>query len=306
MIPVSEEVFWLALAAPSLPKNVSVRTSALPVLEGLHHKAKFASMAGEIGYGAPENHLVSSPSELRCFADPQRWVFKPVYSRFASRLLVKPDKRALSRIRPTPTDPWLAQTFVPGVERCCYNVAENGRILFHVAYSPVERLGVGAGLYFEPYESGALFELSRRFIEATAFTGQISFDVIESGDQLVAIECNPRGTSGVHLGVQHSEQLSEALLGIVSASPKPICTSPRMLRIPLLLTNPWRLFTRSGLQRLSSANDALTEAGIGLGSQTMALAEMIFRAIRQRIPLREATTWDIEWNGERSVVERDE
>ena len=64
VIPTSEEVFWLAAAIPSLPPSVKVRTSPLPVLAELHHKGKFAKLATSLGYGAPENHVISQPSDF--------------------------------------------------------------------------------------------------------------------------------------------------------------------------------------------------------------------------------------------------
>lgn len=78
IVPTSEEVFWLASAAKSLPSTVNVRTSPLSVLAQLHHKGSFARLAASLDYGVPDNHEITSNSELARLADPKRFVLKPV------------------------------------------------------------------------------------------------------------------------------------------------------------------------------------------------------------------------------------
>jgi hypothetical protein len=140
--------------------------------------------------------------------------------------------------------------------------------------------------------------MSARIVAATGFTGQISFDAIETDRGLVALECNPRGTSGVHLAVQQPAALAAALLGQSVAPPALAGLEPRLLLLPLLLSQPRLLFTRSGRQALAAACDALASAGVGLWPQVRALAELATHAARRRQSLALASTHDIEWNGE--------
>src|SRR5258705_9494714 len=130
-----------------------------------------------------------------------------------------------------------------------------------VAYEPVARFGVGASVYFSPVVSASLRTMSERFIAATRFTGQISFDAIETADGLVALECNPRGTSGVHLAAQQPETLSAALLGTLQDPAPAFAPEPRILLLPALLTQFSTFFSAKGRQRLRDAKDALTIAG---------------------------------------------
>jgi hypothetical protein len=298
VVPVSEEVFWLAGAASDLPRGVRVRTSAAPVLARLHHKGSFATFAASLGYGAPENHILTDPADVAKLGDPSRFVFKPVYSRFASRIVLRPDPRAVARLRPSPACPWRAQTFVAGRELCSYNVAEAGRLLLHIGYEPNLRYGVGASVYFSPVVSESLRVMSERFIAATGFTGQISFDAIETGDGWVALECNPRGTSGVHLAVQQPEILSAALLGELKEPAPAFVPEPRLLLLPLLLAHPRLLLNSRGRALLRETRDAMEAAGISRWSQMVAIAELALRAGWQGISLAQASTADIEWNGE--------
>ncbi len=297
IIPTSEEVFWLAALRRKLPARVNLRTSDLATLARLHDKAAFAEIASELGYGAAENRRLISGRDLRAFADPSAWVFKPVYSRFATRTLVGPTSVEVAQIEATPECPWLAQTRIRGDEYCLYNVAEKGRLLLHVAYAPKVRFGKGASIYFEAVEQSALRELSARFIGRTAFTGQISFDVMADGERLIAIECNPRGTSGVHLAAQSPVEFSAALLGESAALPSS-SSMPRMLLGPWMLQSPGTLFRAGDRALRARARDALTAAEISPWRQTIAVAEMTWRAVAARTSVAAASTLDIEWNGE--------
>lgn len=295
IVPTSEEVFWLAGARHRLPPGVDLRTSALPVLARLHHKGEFAQLAGSLGCGAAENIVLTSRADVAALREPARHVFKPVYSRFAARTLLAPTPRQLARLAPTPAAPWLAQTRVAGRELCAYNVAHDGRLLLHIAYTPLVRHGVGASISFGPVEHAGLRELCARIVAATEFTGQISFDVMETGDgRLVALECNPRGTSGAHLAAQHPAAFAAALLGQTTAPADMLPTEPRLLRVPLLLSQPsaWRRW------RECRERDALRAAGLPLHAQLLALAEMTRLALRERSSLARASTADFEWNGE--------
>ena len=298
IIPTSEEVFWLAAAAPALPSSVSVRTMPLPTLDRLHHKGTFAILAASLGYGVPATHKLSQVSDLAPLGDLASWVLKPVYSRFAARTLIAPSARDLRRFNPSPDQPWLAQTRLTGRELCAYNVAAGGKLLLHVAYEPMGRVGIGASTYFSPAVHDGLRAMSERIIAATGFTGQISFDAIETPAGLAALECNPRGTSGVHLAAQQPAALAAALLGQIEPGAAPFHPEPRMLRLPLLLNHPGLWLSAPGRRQLRAAKDALAESGISLGCQARALAEIAGLALRLGLGIPAASTADFEWNGE--------
>jgi hypothetical protein len=298
IVPTSEEVFWLAGAAPLLPSTVDLRTSPFSTLASLHDKASFARMASSLGYGAPESIEISHPSDLAQLKHPELFVFKPVFSRFSTRTIVSPRLSDLSRLKPDSANRWLAQTRVAGRELCSYNVAAAGRILMHVGYEPGFRTRVAAGTYFSPVTHEPLRAMSERFVKATGFTGQISFDAIETPDGMVAIECNPRGTSGAHLASQRPREFAASLLGAGDGAPTPFQAGPRMLVLPLLLSQPLSWLDPQRLQMLRAARDAPSSAGIPIRAQARALAELAWLAVRLRVGIRRASTADFEWNGE--------
>jgi hypothetical protein len=298
IIPTSEEVFWLA-GVEGLPASCQGFFPSLDILGQLHNKHTFAELAQSIGYGADENHLFTSTAQLDAFArreDLTRYVLKPVYSRFASEVMISPIPELIGHIQPTEQAPWLAQTRVQGEEVCLYNVAVDGELILHTAYRPALRAGKGASVYFEPEVDDELLELSADFVAATRFTGQISFDVIRARQGIVALECNPRGTSGVHLAAQNPRQFGLALLGETAAGTK--FHWPAMLGLPLLMYNPTVPFSRNGRIAWRRAEDAMKAAGVPLLGQALATMEVLARAVCSRQSILSTTTTDFEWNGE--------
>ena len=131
IIPTSEEVFWLS-AVRGLPTTCVGVYPPLHILGHLHNKKTFAALACRLGYGAQVNHTLQSKEDVTAFAqgaDLQAFVFKPVYSRFASEVLVSPTLKQLAGIAPSPENPWLAQSRAVGQEFCVYNVAVEGKLI---------------------------------------------------------------------------------------------------------------------------------------------------------------------------------
>lgn len=297
IIPTSEEVFWLS-AVRGLPVGCIGFYPGLSMLNLLHNKKTFAALAERLGYGAGENHVLRDPKSRDAFlsrADLENYVLKPVYSRFASEVLVSPTRQDAEKIVPTADEPWLAQSRARGAEFCLYNVAQNGELLLHTAYIPKWRAGKGAGVYFEPTHQEALRKLSADFIRATEFTGQISFDVIMTEAGLVALECNPRGTSGAHLAAQNLAQFGAALVGDVQ--PGNELNRPVMLALPHLMYNTAAVFGE-GKTAWKQAGDAMRAAGVPLLGQLGATLELLLRTLGTGKTAIEVSTADIEWNGE--------
>lgn len=307
IVPTSEEVFWLAQVT-ALPGACRRFLPDAQTLELLHHKGKFARLANSLGFGPGACHELGSPAQREQFlqgpgAGTSRWVFKQVYSRFANQVLIGPSAHEVEQLTLTPENPWLAQPRVTGQEVCVYNIAHEGRLALHQAYLPRWRAGAGASVYFEPFEDACLQELSSRVVEATGFTGQISFDVMLTAVGPVALECNPRGTSGVHLAAQRAERLAAALtqpagtpLPSPPASPS---LESRMLELALLLYHPRFLVTEAGRAQRRGARDALGECGIGSRPQMLSTLELLWLSLANRQSVTRVSTREIEWNGAR-------
>jgi hypothetical protein len=301
IVPTSEEVFWLA-KIKNMPAHTKLRTAPLDTLAQLHNKWTFAALANQLGYGAAENDLIQLQDELSTWLlqhkNLHEYVAKPVFSRFATQTIVAPTREQISHIRPTVSQPWLLQQRVIGQEFCTYNLAENGQLVAHCAYLPKYRIGKhSASLYFQPVTSIGLEKLCADFIKATNFTGQICFDVIETTAGFVALECNPRGTSGAHLLAQQPAYYAQALLGGKPIKSN-IFTSPMMLTVPLLASYPRLLFSKQGRVDLNAASDVMSQANLPFWAQLASLVEIFYLALSKGIKPLISSTHDIEWNGE--------
>jgi len=210
MIPVCEEVFYIAAAAAKLGLSQRVFAPSLETLRRLHSKVEFPKLATD----APATRRVDSPETLRQWRGRARQtVFKPEFSRFGTTTLIRPAPEALDRLSPSPQHPWAAQDFVGGEEICLWSATRAGNIVAFAAYRPLWRLGRASSFYFEPDPDPALRAFCQKIASDTLATGQLAFDVIRRPDGvIVPIECNPRGTSGIHL-FRAAPTLARAIMG---------------------------------------------------------------------------------------------
>lgn len=306
LLPTCEEAFYLAHVMHSLPSSCQVFCSPFELMHHLHHKGWFAALTQGWSVAAPQTLLLESTEAVRALAyDSSQWVFKPAYSRFAARTLIAPEGTQLAGVHPTPQAPWVAQRYVAGREYCSFSVLVQGRVTAHACYHPRYRVGRGSGIFFEPADPPALREFVQQFGQVTGYTGQVGFDFMQDAQgHFHVLECNPRGTSGVHLFDDQPQALVKALQGTggqwLAATPK-----PRMVALAMLLfTAPRLAFKgltawRSLRCDYAAASDVVARPGDTgpLWAQVPGLLEIIWRAITRRRPLLVAATADIEWNG---------
>lgn len=302
VIPTCEEVFFLAAARDLHGAAIPLFAPRFRHLAQVHDKARFAALSRGLGADAPATRRLESREEVEALADPEYLVLKPVWSRFAERVLMRPDRAALGRIAPSAADPWVAQDYLPGDEICAYAVAVGGHLVAFQAYRPLYRAGRGAGLAFGPIIEPAALGFARGLAERLDWTGQISFDFrYDAAGALHVIECNPRAVSGLHFFGQ-GDGLPAAMLGGAPATPS--LTQPMTLPLAMVCYGlPGALAKgRLGQWRRDFAGMADITAWPGepglLGQQVLALGEIAGLALRRGTGLKAAATSDIEWNGE--------
>jgi hypothetical protein len=176
-------------------------------------------------WNAPESSLLYTTNDLQNYLDHHfsgfkdevlDIVLKPAYSRFAAQVMITP---TLEQIRsffklpqsggdniPLVDGPWVAQKYIDGEMLCTYSIVTNGVVQAHTVYigGVYTNSGGNSGgsIYFENANDP---EDVRLFVQAFCnqkkYNGQISFDIIRCKytGKLYPIECNPRGTSGIHL-----------------------------------------------------------------------------------------------------------
>lgn len=302
VIPTCEEVFYLAWAFENFSLASSLFAPSFAKLGRAHNKAWFAEDAGKFGLNPPETSIITSKKDLESWRSESRGVvFKPAWSRFAEAVLIRPGREELDHINPSASFPWIAQSYVPGEEACCYAIAREGRLLGSTTYSPVHRAGKGAGIYFAPVSDRQITRHCAAYVEATGWTGQIAFDFRRdvAGDWRI-LECNPRATSGVHFYGPRANLPGAILHG------QPVTAThaaPLMIPAAMLLYGLPNALRRSKLadwwRDIADATDALRWPSdrLALFGHTRAVFELGLIALKERQSLQSASTNGIAWNG---------
>lgn len=290
IIPLCEEVFHLA-GISGLPLFAPERDTLLR----LHSKFAFNLWAQSLGLEAPDTRHASSGDT------GDGAVFKPEFSRFGARCLVRPPAEVIGTLASDPANPWLRQDFLAGDDLCFHAIARHGRVRAFSAYRSDWRTRGGASYYFEPLSrslSQRLLKIAETLAAAGRLTGQIACDLRhDADDRLWLIECNPRGTSGLHLLVHDPQALANAVLSdegpMLAGSETPVCLGPAMVVFGIPDAVRTRRLAR-WRRDLSRARDALTGARLG------AMADSLNHACRAAIggkSLARMLTEDIEYNG---------
>jgi glutathione synthase/RimK-type ligase-like ATP-grasp enzyme len=325
LIPSNEEIFHVAGGIQRIARHCKVWSAPLDTLHALHHKGRFAALAEQFCLSVPRTTTVTDPAQWLALAEQAAvqeggggLVLKPVYSRFASRVMVlSPTEPKDSRQRRleaavsavSDRTPWAVQQYIEGSHYCSYSIAYEGCLIAHAAYPSRYRVGLGASVHFEQIEHPGIRAWVSRFVEAAGFTGQLAFDFIAAKDgRLYAIECNPRATSGIHLFAP-ADRLERAFLAPEQLAADGTVIEPRdgsgaMLAVPMLLSGLKSMRSRSEWQAWRNAyrnsrDVVYRRSDPAPAWEQLHLAWDVWRISRRlRIPLTEATTYDIEWNGE--------
>jgi len=308
LMPTCEEIFFIARHAALLRAETELFCEDLPPLARLHDKYLFAREGAAGQVCPPATDLLRSRADVAASAGrAARSVYKPVFSRFASHVLVSPGPARLKRITPTEEYPWVRQDRVQGVEYCTWSAARQGRLLAHACYQPAYRLSGGAGYYFLPVHKPVIQDYVADFVRRRNFTGQIAFDLIEdAAGRCASLECNPRLTSGVHL-FPRDGRLAAALLGdgpAVDAPLTPPLDAPAMLAFGMVANGLPRALLggriRPFLADFARAGDVIFRRDDPWPAlmQFLAVCEYVARGLLERRSPQAAATRDIEWNGE--------
>ena len=304
LIPTCEEIFHIAMRRDELP--CTVFAEPISKLEQLHNKWEFVSIAVDYGLSIPETTLVKSMDDLfHAYSNWREVVLKPTYSRFATQTLILPSlKEASSTLTFNAGSSWVAQGYISGTEICTYSVCHAGRMAAHTAYRSTFTAGQGATIVFQHIDHPAIFNWVKTFVARNHFTGQIAFDFIQSPDgKIYALECNPRATSGVHL-LASNPRFVEAFLNPPMDCITPLDNSSHMLSAAMLIYALPAAFKKNNLRQwmntFFTSNDVILNFKDPLPFllQFRSLLSYLRLARQKGISPIEASTFDIEWNGE--------
>ncbi len=284
-IPTCEEAIYVSVHKAKFACKVWTANGDLTLK--LHNKFSFTQFKSE-DFPIPETALVSDFTE---WERSEVYVFKPSYSRFASSVIIN-TKVNRDFIDDSEKSKWIAQQKISGFEMCVYSIWDEGQMKTYAAYHPLYRAGKGAGIFFEPIHNEKVLECVKEFGASIGYTGQLCLDVIIDKDNVPHfIECNPRGTSGGHLINVH---LAKSFLG----SNIHINTAQQdfSIKYAMAFMHPGAFFSK----RVRQSKDVIFRANDmkPFFFQVLSLFEIVYVKFSQRKTLLEATTGDIEWNGE--------
>ncbi|RRH73578.1 hypothetical protein EG244_12805 [Falsigemmobacter faecalis] len=297
VIPTCEEIFHLASFWQAGDMPCPLLAPPFPALMRAHHKGWFIEDCAAAGLAVPDTTLLTDRAGLeRQMPHARDLVFKPAWSRFADQVLIRPKAAVVAGLRPSPKTPWIAQRFVAGEEICVYALASEGRLTALSPYRALLRAGQGAAIAFEPLQDPGIEDFVTRYIEATGWSGQISFDLMRLPDgSVLPLECNPRATSGLHF-FSDGPEFTRALSG---AGPilRPRSWPPMGSRLAVWLSNLGKF--RSTAHLNVTITDIHHWPGDSLSklTQLRGLLPIARQALRLRKSLIAASTHDIEWNG---------
>lgn len=216
IVPMFEDVFYLARHRDRLPDGTRLFCPPFEVLAQVHDKASFLSFCGDIGVPVPKTVVATSPDELRdAIGGFDEYFARAAYSRGGVELLTNTGPLAgvvsIDDVTPTPDNPWVVQAFVEGKDLCSFSVAHEGKVTAHCTYEHPRTIEHAGGIEFVSVDEPRTLELAQKIVEATGYTGQISFDwLVHDDDTISIVECNPRPTDGVTL--MQADVFADALL----------------------------------------------------------------------------------------------
>jgi predicted ATP-grasp superfamily ATP-dependent carboligase len=309
LIPTCEEIFYIAAGLNELTLFCQVLTEPLDKLNTLHNKYEFICLVEKIGLLTPKTWLVETQQDLQqvltLSTTPKKIILKPVYSRFANNIEIftKPINK-IPNLDINNNRPWVAQEFINGQQYCSYNIAHQGQITAIAVYPTIFTDNKGACVYFQAIEHPKIAQWVKTFIEKIKFTGQIAFDFMEtSTGDLYPLECNPRAISAIHLFQPH-DKLDQAFFNNTDTIIKPTSQQNSMIAMAMFIYSlfPSILSNQFGnwLKRFISSKDVIFRLSDPLPALNLWLIIMQFWQISRKngISLQQASTQDIEWNGE--------
>lgn len=303
LIPTCEEVFHIAKGKKDLEKECVIFCEDLSVLHQFHHKYDFIQVVKAKGLPVPQTYLVQTEAEYKTALGELKSdvVIKPVYSRFGTR--VEFLKKSKSNVKERQFRPgmYVLQEEIKGKTICNYSILYEGKLMASANYKVNYTAGKGAAIQFQHITHQGIRAWLEKFFQNSKMTGQFAFDFIETETgEIYVIECNPRATSGVHL-FQHLN-ISDSFLGLNKEILEPLPTTNRMIGLAMLFYGIRSESFVSFLRTCLKSKDIIWSIKDlkPFFYQFYTYFEIISLSRKLNISVMEASTVDIEWNGDES------
>ncbi|KAF9003038.1 hypothetical protein BDQ17DRAFT_1390651 [Cyathus striatus] len=206
LIPMHEEIFFLAAAAETIHEIRKVLFAPpMKILITLHSKWEFSKYLSSVGLDVPKTQLCKSYEDILNLDHNTEWALKPVFGRASTNVYhLRPGEPRPKRdeIKINDEIHFVAQEWLYGDRYCSYSVLQDGKVAAYGIYPVKDTIDGSSCVYFESVEQARISDYIDRLAEhLSGVSGQLAFDFIEIKHpyRLVAIECNPRATAGIHL-----------------------------------------------------------------------------------------------------------
>lgn len=297
LFPICEEVFYISRNKRRLEKfcpNLKILADDFDKLKLLHNKFEFYKMSKSLCIPTAESILVSDKSNLDEFIKKNgKTILRSVFSRFGTSAFVVGSANEVKN--KFLNQNFIASKFIPDSKLVCYYCyCENAEVKFDISYSSPFKSSVNACTVFEVFKNdGKIKEYAERIIKSLKLSGNISFDFIYDGNMFYIIECNPRITSGIH--VLNKNNFEKMFFDKMNFSL--IKENPQIL---LLNIFNFKNYNFRFLKKIFSSRDVLfsKEDLKPFFMLPKFIFEMLKISIKNSVSLIDATTYDINWNGE--------
>jgi predicted ATP-grasp superfamily ATP-dependent carboligase len=305
VVPTFEEAFYLATRHAELSTRTTLYTGQFAQLAALHDKVSFQKLATDAGVRIPRTLVAHDDEELRAaIAEFPHYFARAAFSRGGVALLTNTGPLAgkvdVGDCHPTADQPWLVQEFVAGPMVCSYSTVHAGRVTAHCTYRAPRQWEHSTGIAFLGIDGRPTLDVVEKLAGPMAYSGQLSFDFVESDGELFLIECNPRTTDGALL------MTAEHLAGGLTDPDHELTMVPEGEQVQLDFAVIAEMFKEPLRQAPRTIHDLLSvhDAGTGWHDHmpmawsflTMARGERMSR--KQQVAILEAMADDVVWNGE--------
>ena len=223
VVPMFEEVFYLAAHRDRLGARAELFFPDVATLARVHDKVTFAELCRDLGLPVAEAITATSDQELTDALDRwDHWFARAAFGRGGLDILTNSGPLAgdgdVGDVHPTPESPWLVQEFLDGVDRCSWSVVRDGKVTLHSTYEHPLQIDDRGGIVFQSVDAPETLAAAQRIAGELGWNGQISFDFLTTADGVHhMVECNPRPTAGCTLAT--ADELDAALFGPVPDEP---------------------------------------------------------------------------------------
>ncbi len=291
IIPTCEDIFYVTKAVQDTKFKHKVFAPDFDLLLGLHNKFTVQNYLNK-NVKFPKTRILTNADQIDY--SNQNSILKPVFSRFGTQLVTKININETISIDITDTFPWVQQEKIFGEYICNYAVIEQGSIISHVVYRPRYLVNNAASTYFEYIDNVNCNSFIKEFAELTKFTGQVAFDFIENEKGLFVIECNPRGTSGLHL-ISNQIEITDTGLQAKNSRPFESCRVGKSIIYMFGVSSLLNGTLKDLLKDYKKSKDVIKD--IPFMAQLLAFGEIFIIKLRHKISFAEATAHNIEYNG---------